>query len=395
MLLVYLDADHDLWQRRDPSGAPDGDVGTEPPGRGVRAERVIAIVPAARMRTLALALPPVSADKLSRVARFGLEEQLAGDVEAQHVVVAGMRSDKTVVHAIERAWLLERAARLSAQSAGARKIVAESDLVPPSEPGAMTWIWREDGGFVIAPDGRVSILDRGDDALPAGLLLALRHEPPAQLVVRGPPALANEIDAWSGATGVPFALAPAWRWTDADGRTLDDAVDLATADLASPEPVAIPDRVARGWRRAAGWAIAALALHVGASAADWIALSMRTSGIERETRATIAAATPGGQNPQQADLADWRRAYAAARHRLGAAAPDDALPLLADTAVTLAELPPSAVRVIQYEAGQLTLDLEKTAAPALARAAGNWPARGLSVLQAELPGALRLRVTRE
>src|SRR5690349_8196614 len=144
MLLVYLDDDLDSWQRRDASGRPDPGIpqeaqrrSIEPPRRSARAEPVIAIVPASRMRTLAVVLPPAPPEKLPRLVRFALEEQLAGDVEAQHVVVAGTRGAKTVVHALERAWLAERAARLEQHGARPLKIVAESDLVPPADARAM------------------------------------------------------------------------------------------------------------------------------------------------------------------------------------------------------------------------------------------------------------------
>jgi hypothetical protein len=59
---------------------------------------------------------------------------------------------------------------------------------------------------------------------------------------------------------------------------------------------------------------------------------------------------------------------AAATPPPGRAAPDDALPMLADSAAALADVPAGALRVINYEPGQLTLDFEKSAGAAVASA---------------------------
>ncbi|MEP7083526.1 MAG: hypothetical protein ABI854_02225, partial [Betaproteobacteria bacterium] len=83
--------------------------------------------------------------------------------------------------------------------------------------------------------------------------------------------------------------------------------------------------------------------------------------------------------------------YAGARHRAGKAAPDDALPLLAEAAAGLPDLPPAALRVISFEAGQLTLDFDHSATGPIAVALPGWRNRGLAVLQAESPGGVRVR----
>jgi general secretion pathway protein L len=358
-----------------------------------RADEIIAIVPAARMRTLAVALPPTPPEKRLAVVRYALEDQLAGDVDAQHLVIADVHDGHAVVHAIDRAWLVSTVEALRKAGRTPRRIVAESDLVPVADPGALAWVWRDDGGFLIAPDGRVGILDRSDETLPSGLLLSLREQGSnsRRVVVRAPDALAPEVAAWSAATGATFVLAPAWSWHDPDRDTFQRAPDLLTPELESGiRPAARPPE-ARWVRRAVGWGVAALALHVGATIADWAAARFAADRVVRETRQAIDEALPEAHG----DPSAWRRAFAAARHARGRPAPDDLLPLLADTAVALSELPSGAVRVINYEAGQLTLDFDKAAMPALARAYSEWSARGIAALQAETPGALRARLTRE
>jgi general secretion pathway protein L len=357
------------------------------------ADRVIAIVPAAAMRTLALQLPPTPADKRQSVVRFALEEQLAGDIDAQHVVVAAERERDVVVHAIDRGWLSRIVRALAAKDLRPSGIFAESDLAP-HRPGTRTWIWHEDGGFLIDPSGRVSILDRGADALPSGLLLALRNAAAgeAPVVIHGPASLADSIDGWTRATGVAFELAPEWSWRNVDRAQLQRAPNLLTPELESG--AVAPPRVRRvDWlARAAGWAAAALLLHTGASVADWAVLKWRAGQLERETTALIQAAAPA----LTGDLdAGWRRTFAAARHRQGRAAPDDALPLIAEAALGLTALPAGALRVINYEGGQLTLDFASPAAPAIATALPAWNAHGLAVLQADAAGGVRVRLTRQ
>jgi type II secretion system protein L len=357
------------------------------------ADEIIAIVPAARMRTLAVALPPTPPEKRLAVVRYALEDQLAADIDAQHLVIAGIRDSRAVVHAIDRAWLVAIVTTLRGAGRMPRRILAESDLVPAADAGTLTWVWRDDGGFLIAPDGRVGILDRSDETLPSGLLLALRTDESKapRVVVRGPAALAPEVAAWSVATGATFVLEPVWSWQDAERDLLERAPTLLTPDLESGIRASAPPPGSRWFRRAAGWGAAALALHVGATIADWAAVRFASDRVGREMRQAIDAAVPEAQG----DPAAWRRAFAAARHARGRPAPDDLLPVLADTAVALGELPPGAVRVINYEAGQLTHDFDKAVTPVLARAFPEWSARGIAALQAETPGALRARLTRE
>ena len=357
------------------------------------ADRVIGIVPAANMRTLALQLPPTSREKRLAVVRFALEDQLAGDIEGQHVVIARERDRDVVVHAIDRGWLLGVIGALEEKGLRPSVLHAESDLAPHHD-GAHTWIWHEDGGFLLDARGRISILDRSAGALPSGLLLALRNAgaEPVPVVVHGPESLAPDVDGWRRATGAPFELEAEWSWRDANATALRGAANLLTPDLETG-PVAARARPPSWLRRAAWWVGAALLLHAGASVADWAVLKWRVAQVERETRELIQAAVPqlaGGDVDT-----GWRRAFAAGRHRQGRAAPDDALPLLADTAAGLTDLPAGALRVINYEAGQLTLDFAKPAAPAIAIATPAWSTRGLTVLQADAAGGVRVRLTRQ
>jgi type II secretion system protein L len=334
---------------------------------------------------------------LPSVVRFALEDQLAGDVEAQHVVIAAQRERGAVVHVIERSWLKSALVDLGRHGVGPALVTAESDLVPGAPDAQATWVWRDDGGFLIEAGGRVTVLDQSPDALPSGLLLALRK--PAhtgssaeRVVVRGPSALAARSDAWTRATGLKFDFEPGWTWHDAPAARLAAAANLLTPDLyADTVALAGTRRRPRLLRRALLWLLAAILLHAGASVAEWGMLKWRVARVERDTRQLIQSAAPDLVGDP--DLA-WRKYYAAARHRQGKAAPDDALPLLAEAAAALPDLPPGALRMISFESGQLTLEFERSAAARIAAALPVWRERGLSVLQAELPGSLRVRFAR-
>ena len=95
-----------------------------------RTSRSVVIVPAARMRTLIVAVPPTPPAKLPAVVRFALEDQLAGEVDAQHVVIAARREGAAVVHVLERRWLQQVLAELAHHGVQPLRVVVESDLVP-------------------------------------------------------------------------------------------------------------------------------------------------------------------------------------------------------------------------------------------------------------------------
>lgn len=397
---------------RDAAGAArprfDGDAdaagavpsATAPPAQLTQLTRgtaVSAIVPAARMRTLSVSVPPAADHKLPAVIRFALEDQLAGDVDLQHVVVAARRAHDVLVHVIDRRWLLAALSRLADRGVRAERIVAESDLAPRAAGVLGTWIWRGDGGFLIEAGGKVTVLDQSSDALPSGLLLAINRDPAREarerrIVVHGPADLGARVHAWSRATRVDFEMAAPWTWRDAPGADVAGAPNLVTPALHASAGSATQPARARWLRRALWWTVAAVLLHAGASAAEWATLQWRVGAAQRDIERMIHAAAP----ELSGDLeAAWRARYAALRHQLGKAAADDALPLLADASAGLRELPPGAVRVINFEAGQLTLDVERAAAPAIAAALPRWSASGLSVLQADSPAGLRVRLTRQ
>ena len=400
------------WQWSDGSGAPAialKELPADDPSLRSRAP-VVAIVPAARMRTLAVAIPPTTGDKLDAVVRFALEDQLAGDVDLQHVVIAARRAADALVHVIDRRWLVDAIDRLAARGVVVARIAAESDLAPREANALLTWIHRDDGGFMIERNGKVTTLDLAGDALPSGLLLAVDRTANAtkttnatgasslpraprehSIVVHGPATLSARIDGWTRATGMHFDLRPDWSWQDASKPAIDASPDLLTPALRRIGGARI-ERPRSAWRAAIVWLVAAFVVQAGATAIAWGGLQWRVSSLERETAAAIRAAAPELQgDPRSA----WRAYYNDYRHRAGKTAPDDALPMLADTSAGLREIGAGAMRAITFDGGQLTIDFERSAGAAIASALPRWSAAGLTVLQAETPAGTRVRLTRE
>ena len=412
------------WQWSDGSGAPAialAQLPTDDPSLRSRVS-VAAIVPAARMRTLAVAIPPAAGDKLDAVVRFALEDQLAGDVELQHVVIAARRATDALVHVIDRRWLVDAIDRLGARGVVVGRIAAESDLAPRDDDALTTWIYRDDGGFMIERSGKVTTLDRAGDALPSGLLLAVdrassRTQAPGatrgasapgamsaatattapavvrenSIAVHGPATLRPRIDGWTRATGMPFDLHPDWSWLDASKTAVDESSNLLTPALRRTSAARI-ERPRSPWRAAVGWLIAAFVVQAGATAIAWGGLQWRVTSLERETAAAIRAAAPDLEGDTRSA---WRTYYTDYRHRAGKPAPDDALPMLADAADGLREIGIGAVRAVTFDGGQLTIDFERSATAAIASALPRWSEAGLAVLQAETPAGIRVRLTRQ
>ena len=365
----------------------------------LRGRRAVVIVPAARMRTLALRVPPATASKLDNVVRFALEDLVAGDVELQHVVIAERRAGDVLVHVTERRWLVDAIERLAFRGLVVERIVAEADVTSRlAEADALgLWIWRADGGFVIERNGKVTVLDQSSDALPSGLLLAIDRQRDGsansarKIVVRGPADLASRTDSWSRATGAAFCIEPEWSWRDATDATLETAVSLLTPALHIRAATNVASRP-RWLRRAIGWSVAALLLHTAASTASWATLKWKAAALDRDSEQMIK----GVAADLTGDISNgWRARYADFRHRLGKTAPNDALPMLADAASGLREISPGAVRLMSFEAGQLTIDFERSATALVPVAVPRWTAAGLSVLQAESPAGIRVRLSRE
>jgi len=366
-------------------------------GRGNRstwpvAERREAVLAASAVRLAGLALPPMPADRVAAAAAFALEDQLAGPAREQHLVASPRRRDGSVEVAIAA-----RALFLPLREEFVR-VVAEPAVAPV--PAAGTWRWyasAAEGGFVRKPDGSAFAVStpHANSPVPAELALALiqatRSGGAAPRVEVAFAAADAQLAAWSAQCATSFARGAIWRW-DLDGAAIAAAPDLLQGEF-SREVRHATRGAASTFRWAAGLALAAVALHIAATFANWAWLRLDSWQTSRAIVAEAAAAGVGEQPDAEAAAAALSRKFAEARHRAALAAPTDALPLLARAAPALAALPPATLRSATYTPGTWTFDLAKVDAYALGELDRKLTAAGLVTLQATTNAGGRLRAT--
>jgi len=346
-----------------------------------------AVLAASAVRLAHVVLPPMPADRVPAAAAFALEDRLAGPAQAQHLVAAPRQRDGSVIVAIAARALL-------APLQGAfDRVVAEPSAAPI--PPAGTWRWYASGaagGFVRRPDGSAFAVGAParEGPVPPELALPLASATRASSRTRVEVAFPVEdaqLRAWSGA---PFARAPMWRW-DQDGAALAAATDLLQGEFSRQKRA--PRATARTqFRWAIRLAVAALALHVGATTIDWAWLRYQSWRVSRAIVATAHDAGAGEAADADAAALALGKRFADARHRAGETAPGDALPLLARAAPALAALPASALKSATYASGTWTFDLGKLDPLLVRNADRDLAAAGLATLSATTAAGTRVRV---
>lgn len=370
----------------------DGDrlvrSGRAPAAAWPEADAREAVLAAQAVRLARVALPPMPADRVPQAVEFALEDQVAGPAGAQHLAVSPRDGDGVDVAIVARSIVATLARSFD-------RVVAESAVAP--RPPNDAWRWYRSGlagGFVRRADGSAFATSPVDAQgnLPAELALPFRHAARASPVARVEVAFDAEdaqLRAWSAA-GVAFVRADPWQWSSS-GAAIARAFDLLQGDYSRA-----PRGAAPSWRGpvrwAAGFAIAALAIHVGATLLIYGGLRYREWQAER---AIVEAARSAGV----ADTASAAQAaaglasrHAQARHRAGLTAASDALPLLARAAPSIALLPPGALKSATYAGNAWTLDLGKVDPAIAAEMDRRLAEAGLVTLSATSPAGTRVRI---
>jgi len=348
-----------------------------------------AVLAAAAVRLTRVALPPMPADRVAAAAAFALEDQLAGPAQAQHIVASAQRRDGSVEIAVA-----SRTSIAALQTEFAR-VIAEPSVAPLPPP--RTWRWYASGaggGFVRKPDGAAFAISPTQAGAAAPTELALAIAQATRELDRVDVAFAVEdaqLRAWSEQCGVAFVRIAAWHW-DQDGAALAAATDLLQGEF-SRLPRAAPVSAGRRFRWAAGLAIAALALHVGATVVQWASLRYQAWQVSRDIVATARASGIADATDADAAVAALTKRFADIRHRASLTAPNDALPLLARAAPALTALPSGALKSATYASGTWTFDLGKLDPAVASTVDRNLALAGLATLAATTPAGTRIRVT--
>ena len=352
----------DSWALFDSSGVCTR-TGSDRPDRWPAADRIEAMIAASQVRIASVKLPPMPASRVAGAAGFAIEDQLAGAASEQQFGVSTQASDGRVRVVIVARPLV---AAIAAAEPRVSRIVAEPELAAPLA-GAWRWCAGEEGeAFVRCSDGSAFPVDapRDDGALPAELALALARAKgdriaPAQL--RADAMITDAaIDRLQRDAGVSVVQGNPWRWQTASPALFGSALDLRPSIPATG--AAHPQRrPGRAFATALVLGVAALAIHVVASVAEWTALRIDAwrTGREWTELAIAAGVAPDAASTPQAARAALGRRYAELRHAQGLPAPDDALPLLARAAPALAALPPGIVKSAVYSDGHWTIELAR------------------------------------
>jgi hypothetical protein len=349
-----------------------------------------AVLAASAVRLVHVALPPMPADRVPQAVAFALEDQLAGPAGAQQLAASRREGDGVDVAIVARSVIAPLAQSFD-------RVVAEPAVAP--RPAVAAWRWYRSsasGAFVRRSDGSAFATGPVDahGALPPELALPLRHAArSANALSRVECAFAvDEADLrrWSDDAGLAFVRADAWAW-DRDGQALAAAFDLLQGDFSrAPRATATPLRATL--RRAAGLAMAALSIHVGATALSWGSLRYRDWQAQGEVVAAARSAGIAETADAQQAAATLASRHADTRHRAGLTASSDALPLLARAAPSLALLPPGTLKSATYASNTWTLDLGKVDPAVAASVDRSLAAAGLATLTATTPSGTRMRV---
>ena len=391
MLLVFVDHPPDAerafaWARIDARGDAVA-RGEAKPGQWPHDDDIVVVLAAAQARVVALAMPPMSRERLERAVRLALDDAIASDPDATAIALAERGQGNVLVALASRALLdaVERAAPRARIVAGA--------AIAPLHDG---WTWFRPAGssaFVRRDDGSAFCVgDTVGGELPSelGVALAQARTPSGVPAIRCAfVCAADERARWSSASGVPFLPAAPWRFEQATRAAIANAPDFASERR--------PDRARapatwRAFRPALMLGALALVVHLASLAAMRAALAVENARLSHALVAEAAALKlPGASTPERAAEAIARTARSRL-HAAGRSAPEDALPLLARAAPALKSLPAGTLRSAHYASDAWTLELAALDRDALSRTSRALAAAGLDVLAAPVSGGTRMRV---
>ena len=320
-----------------------------------RADRTQLVLPAAQVLITRSRVPHAARRSAGSVLAFAVEEQTAGEPDANQVSWLGAEGESDVLAVVDKPALARWRDALDA--AGIRRYEVHCEaLLLPWAAGEWSLAWNGSEGFVRSGKFEGAATDCGDREVPPMSLRLMLEEaqargtrPESIALYTSIPGAAPDIDAWTRELGIALRPAGAWDW-----RT------------APPEAGIGLVQARRRWRgftgaaarlRPAAWVLgAALAIHAVALAVDWTSLANEQRGLRQRMESrfrttfpdTVAVADPALQ---------MRRKLAEARHAAGQSDGGDFLPMLEQVAAAVKELPSGALRIVSYEGGRMTLEL--------------------------------------
>ncbi len=363
--------------RLNPSAAPDGVDFVRVGADGARVEqgrmqaallprgtRLVAVWPAEQHALFALQLPAVAAPRLRGALAGALEERLLDDPASQHLAAGPRESDGTLKQACACTLdtLRDAMSWLAAVAREADAVVPESTLLEPGE----AWLQPLDAQRVRLlwrnADGEAGWLhaDASGDAPP---LQATRLLCDPALRALGARWWALPADDADDAALLARAASSAWNLRQFE---LAPRAAAQRAALALQETLRTP-----AWRRVGVLVVLLLLVQLVGLEALALQLHAQRHRLEAELRSAASHALPGAPAILDAAL-QMHRALDEARARAGVPGSGSLETLLGAAAQVLP--PEPEIRAINYQPGQLQLEV---GAPAAQAAATRCPALGL------------------
>jgi len=332
-----------------------------------RAERTQLIIPANQVLITRAMLPPEINRRAGSVLAYAIEDQLAGEPEANHVswlgATAPVPDDATVVNAvlavIDKQGLRNWSDALDENGIRDFEVQCEM-LLLPLKPHEWSLAWDGHEGFMRTAELEGATTDFGDrESPPLSLRLALEEaeqqgvRPQLISIFARNADAAPDMDAWQRTLGVPVRLAGPWDW-----RT---ALSPGGVNLTQER------RHWHGFRRLlngllprlrpAAWVIGlALTVHAASLTADWMLLAREQQALRQQIAERFRTVFPEAVSVSDPAL-QLRHKLAQMRHAVGQQDDGDFLPMIAKVAAAMSDLPQDMLRNLSYEYGKMTIEI--------------------------------------
>jgi len=320
-----------------------------------RVKKIELVIPAAQVLITRLRLPHAARRQGGSVLAYAVEEQIAGEPDANQVSWIGAVGEDDVLAVINKQRLKVWCDALEAAGIHDFEIQCETLLLPlPSGEWSIAWNGHE--GFVRCGIFEGSTTDCGDRMTPPLALHMMLEaaqeksvEPTSIGVYAGTRDAVPDLEAWSRKLGVTVHFAGAWSW-----RTIlpDAGVSLIRSRRYWSGFSGILARL-----RPAAWVLGtALAIHALALVIDWTYLANEQRSLRQQMESRFRETFPEAVAVVDPAL-QMRRKLAEARHAVGHADGSDFLQMIERVAATTKSLPSGAVRALSYESGRMTIEL--------------------------------------
>jgi len=342
-----------------------------------RADRIQLVVPAAQVLIVRARVPKEARRRAGSALAFAVEEQTAGEPDANHVSWLGTVGDDDVLAIIDKAGLSRWRDALAAAGIRGYEVHVET-LLLPRVTGEWSLAWSGGEGFVRTGEFEGTATDCGDRETPPLSLRLLLEEAEAHRA--GPASLAlypaesdavPDIEAWTRELGIAVRLAGTWDWRTAPA---DAGVSVAQERQRWRAFTGVAARL-----RPAAWMLgAALAIQAAALVIDWTSLAGEQRTLRQQMDSRFRAAFPDAVAVVDPAL-QMRRKLAEARHAAGETDVGDFLPMIRKVTVAMEDLPAGGLRIVSYESGRMTLELAAGEEAAVQRIVTQLVRSGLSV----------------